>query len=120
MTAKAFTDHGSDKAGIAANWNTLLEQQGTTNKLVTYHANRFNILFFDAAATFYHRNHIYTFLSSILDLNNLLKAVHFDIQVTLYLTQIRALGMVDKVITGPFWRLIESTTSILDLNDRQR
>ena len=25
--AKAFTDHGSDKSGIGAIWNTFLEQQ---------------------------------------------------------------------------------------------
>ena len=57
-TAKAFTDHGCDKSGIAADWNTYLQQIDVENKLVTYRANRFNILFYSAAATFYHRKHI--------------------------------------------------------------
>ena len=114
--AKAFTEHGCDKSGIASDWNTYLQQEGTNNKLETYRANRFNILFYDAAATYYHRHHIYNFISSLPEPNNLLKAVHFDIQQKVYLAQIRALGIIDKIITGPFWRLVEGTASILDLN----
>ena len=83
---------------------------------MSYRANRFNILFYDAAATYFHRHHIFDFISSLPDPNNLLKAVLYDIQQKIYLSHIRALGMVDKVVTGPLWRLVEGTASILDLN----
>jgi E1A/CREB-binding protein len=115
-SAKAFTEHGCDKSGIAADWKTYLDQIGKENKLVTYRAHRFNILFYSAAATYYHRNDIFNFLATLPEPNKLLKAVQFDIQQKVYLAQIRALGMVDKIITGPFWRLVEGTASILDLN----
>jgi hypothetical protein len=33
-----------------------------------------------------------------------------------YIAGCRALGIVDKLLTGPLWRQIESTKHILDLN----
>ncbi|CAG2210291.1 unnamed protein product [Mytilus edulis] len=33
-----------------------------------------------------------------------------------YLAGCRAFGIVDKILTGPIWRIIESTSHILDLN----
>jgi hypothetical protein len=46
----------------------------------------------------------------------LLKSVEFDINEKIYLVEIRALGIIDKVITGPSWRLFEKKGSILSLN----
>ena len=34
----------------------------------------------------------------------------------MFLAEARALGIVDKLITGPLWRLIEKSESILQLN----
>ena len=115
--AKAFTSHGSDKSGMTSDWETYLEQQGKTNHMVTFRGNRFNILFYDAWATYFHRHDLYKFISTIPDPNNLIRAVNFDIQQKVYLAQLRALGLIDKLITGPFWRLVENTESILELND---
>ena len=105
-------------SGVSSHWLRYLEELSINNYmyLVSYRANRFNILFYDAAATYFHRHHIFDFISSLPDPNNLLKAVLYDVQQKIYLSHIRALGMVDKVITGPFWRLVEGTSSILDLN----
>ena len=50
-------------------------------------------------------------------MNNLLRAVYFDIQQKVYLAHLRALGIVGQIITSPFWRLVEGTKSILDLNE---
>lgn len=33
-----------------------------------------------------------------------------------YTSSLRALGIIDKIITGPFWRVFEKTGNILDLN----
>ncbi|XP_072049567.1 LOW QUALITY PROTEIN: uncharacterized protein [Amphiura filiformis] len=114
--AKALTTRGCDMSGMGANWLTYLEELNLKNHLISYRANRFNVLFYSAAATYYHRHHIYDFISSLPDPNNLLKAVHYDIQQKIYLAQIRALGVIDKVITGPFWRLVEKTPNVLELN----
>ena len=116
-SCKALTEHGCDMSGMASHWLTYLEEQNIKNHLISYRANRFNVLFYDAAATYYHRNHISDFISSLPDPNNLLKAVLFYINHKVYLAQIRALGIIDKVVTGPFWRLVEAAPNILSLND---
>ena len=48
--------------------------------------------------------------------NNLLKAVEEDISNRVFFAEIRALGIIDKLLTGPLWRLIETKKSILLLN----
>ena len=107
----SLTHHGCDKSGIAADWDTYLVGIGETNKIITFRGNRFNVLFYDAAAVYYHRHHIYEFLSALPDPNNLLKAVNFDIQ-QLYIAHVRALGIVDTIITGLLWGVIKSHDGI--------
>ena len=49
--------------------------------------------------------------------NQLLRAVYSDIQVPEYLAGCRALGLINKIVTGPLWRLLESAdTSITETN----
>ena len=51
-------------------------------------------------------------------LNRLLQAVLSDLQVSHFLAGARALGIIDKVITGPFWRHHKSSTvSVLEMSD---
>lgn len=55
------------------------------------------------------------FLNGWPNPNNLLKAVKEDLSNELFTAELRALGIIDKFLTGPLWRLIESKKSILDL-----
>ena len=49
----------------------------------------------------------------------MLRAVLSDIQVPEYVAGCKALGLVNKVITGPLWRVLEcNDVSILDMNER--
>lgn len=114
--AKALTSHGSEKAGVASYWNSFLEDMGESNKIATFRSNRFNILFFDAAAFFFHKCHLQDFLNQFLSPNDLLKSVEFDIGEKVYLAEIRALGIMDKIVTGPMWLLFEQEGGILSLN----
>ena len=53
--------------------------------------------------------------------NKLLRAVLADIQVPEFLAGCKALGLINKLVTGPLWRVIESKdVSILDMNTRYR
>lgn len=52
-SAKAFTSHGSEKAGVASHWESYLEKS-KTNHLVPFSSNRFNIIYSNAAALYYH------------------------------------------------------------------
>ena len=50
--------------------------------------------------------------------NQLLRVVNQDIEVPEYVAGCKALGLVNKIVTGPLWRVLESDVSILDMNDR--
>jgi len=97
---KALTTHGSEKAGMASYWNSHLKVQNEKNKLVTFGSNRFNILFYDTAALYYHKHHLINFFNQWVGPNDLLKYIEFDINEKVYLAEIRALGIIDEIITG--------------------
>lgn len=49
--------------------------------------------------------------------SKLLKAVLHDIKVPLYMTEVKALGLVSRVVTIPLWCLLEDKSiHILDMN----
>ena len=52
------------------------------------------------------------------DENMLMKAVNADLNVEQYVAGARALGVVDKVLTTPLWRVIEKTGHVSGLNER--
>lgn len=50
--------------------------------------------------------------------NQLLKAVSADLAVPEHLAGCKALGIINKVITGPLWRVLEDKDiTILDMNE---
>ena len=75
-----------------------------------------NVLFYNAATSYYHKDAIKKCLASWPNPNNLLKAVNEDVNNNVYLAEVRALGIIDKLLTGPLWRLIDSCHSVLELN----
>ena len=88
--------------------------------LTQFRGNRFNILFYDGAGVYFLRSHFEKYLSEHHDglLNRLLQAVLTDIRIPQYIAGCKALGIIDKVVTGPFWRKMESSTiSILDMSE---
>lgn len=114
--AKAFTQRGCDKAGVHSYFEAFLRGRGQENHLLTFHGHRFNIVFYDAAAVYYHRKDITEFLNAWPNPNGLLKAVAFDIRQNVFLAGVRALGMMHKLVTEPLQSLIKCSGSILELN----
>ena len=113
--AKAVHPHGSDEAGIASEFISFLKGRGRDLKIVTYRGNRFNILFYDAGVLYYHWDDLLELLNDWPNPNRLLLAVKEDMTNDVQKAGVRALGIIDKLITGPFWRLIEKKGSILHL-----
>ena len=113
--AKAVHPHGSNEAGIASEFISFLKGRGRDLKIVTYRRNRFNILFYDAGALYYHWDDLLELLNDWPNPNRLLLAVKEDMTNDVQKAGVRALGIIDKLITGPFWRLIEKKGSILHL-----
>ncbi|XP_070547896.1 uncharacterized protein [Ptychodera flava] len=84
--------------------------------LESYKGNRFNIMYYNAAAVYYHASDILQFITNWPNPNRLLSAVSEDLQIPVYKAEIRALGLIDKVVTGPYWRIVEKVDNILDMN----
>ena len=115
-TCKAFHSRGSDEAGVASYFNSFLFGKKEKSLLIPFIGNRFNVLYYNAATVYYHRDSMLEFLENWPNPNNLLKAVKEDLSNTVFVAELRALGIVDKLLTGLLWRLIEEKKNILELN----
>ena len=74
--------------------------------------NCFNILFYDAAGVYFLRKHMIKFIQTVhgAQENRLLQAVLADLQYDTYISGCRALGLIDKAVTGPLWRQLQNST----------
>ena len=118
---KAFGKHGSEQSGAYMAFSTYLTNNYNIKRvpLASFRGNRFNILFYDAGALYHLQSAISGFFSSGLSTSNLLlKAVEADATVPELWAGCRALGLLNKFVTGPFWRLLESDFTILEMNAR--
>ena len=118
---KALSKHGSEQSGVYQSFTSFLSSHGVSkNPLASFKGNRFNILFFDAGALFYIAPLVKQFFIDVWQTpNQLLRAVLSDIQIPQYLAGCKALGLINKIVTGPLWRVLESSdVSILDMNNR--
>ena len=117
---KSFHARGSQQAGCSSQFRAFLRNRGIDKiPLAAFHGNRFNVFFYDAAGVYFLRDHMLHYLTtSHGSLNLLLQAVLADLKVPQYLAGCRALGMIDKLITGPLWRHLQLTsTSILTMSE---
>lgn len=117
---KAFHHKGSQQSGSATLFQTYLRKHNIQKiPLAHFVGNRFNILFYDAAGVYYLQSHMITFIESVHGnhANRLLQAVLADLKNPVYIAGCRALGLIDKVITGPLWRkLKEPSISVLQMS----
>ena len=117
---KAFHSRGSEQAGCSTLFRTFLRHEGVEKlPLASFKGNRFNIVFYDAAGVYYLKSYMIDYLTSHhgSNLNRLLQAVLADLKSDCNIAGCKALGIIDKVVTGPFWRHLKtSTVSILDMS----
>ena len=73
--------------------------------------------FYNAMTVYYHREHFVEILRKWPDANRLLKSVDTDLTCELYLAGVRALGIIDKIITALLWRLLESNVNIAEMGN---
>ena len=118
---KALSRHGSEQSGVYQPFTAFLKQNGVyKNPLSSFRGNRFNIVFYDAGAFFYIAQLVERFFKEVWQTpNQLLKAVSAVLSVPEHRAGCKALGIINKVITGPLWRVLESKDiTILDMNQR--
>ena len=113
---KAVENHGCEKSGRMVDFDLALEEDGIDkNPLAQFRGNRFNIIFYNGGAAYYLHKTCLKFFDNNDD-NNLLKAVCQDLKVDSYIAGCRALGLVNKFLTGPLWRLLVKVKNVLSLN----
>ena len=112
----AFQKRGNQQAGVSEDFLAHIDELGVPLKLIQMEGNRFNVIFHNGGAVYYHRDHIKGFIENKHKQNRLLLAVSEDLQNKVYIAGLRALGIVSKLITGPYFRLVGDKESIFYLN----
>ncbi|WAR11857.1 hypothetical protein MAR_026037 [Mya arenaria] len=100
--SKPLSSKGCERSGVSSKRNNL-----------NYRGPRYNHILCAAGATCHHLEDMSNFLEEWSNRNGLLKSILFDFQESVYLGAIWALGIIDKLIRGPLWRLIESVRNPL-------
>lgn len=114
---KALEKRGDEKNGCPLQFTAYLKRKGIAkNPLIHFRGNRFNVIFANGARVYQLHNHIVDFLQNVWGTpNRLLKAVLEDASNDNYIAGCKALGLIDKLITGPLWRILESGVHILEI-----
>nr|XP_054765133.1 uncharacterized protein LOC129271907 [Lytechinus pictus] len=120
--SKAFARTGDQKSGCYGDFKLFvkpyLDEHGMRSvPLCPFRGNRFNIVFFNAAHVYFLYSSMRDYLSQQRNLNGLLKAVKHDLSIPMHIAGCRALGLLDKLVTRPLWRVIEDKDiHILQMN----
>ena len=84
--------------------------------LYPFLGNRFNILFLNDAGVFYLYNYLIEFLYNVSLHDKLMSAAFYDLHVLAYKVACQALGLIDKLVTGPLWRTMVMEKEVLDMS----
>ena len=69
--------------------------------LYPFLGNRFNILFLNGAGVLYLYSYLVEFLNNVSLDNKLMSSVFYKLEVLQYKVPGQALGLIDKLVTGP-------------------
>jgi hypothetical protein len=106
--SQAMTRTGNQRSGCASNWEDFLAQTNEKNLIESFLHHRFNIVFVDAGAIFYHRNHILEFLGGYnLNNNRLLECILESLRSPVCLGGLKALGLIGLCISSPLCSILE-------------
>ena len=115
---KSVQEKGCEKSGKIVCFATYLKDEfGVTSTLLfPFLGNRFNILFVNAAGLYFLYDQLINFLRRIEHSNKLLDAVYCDLEVLSFKIGCMALGLIEKLITGPLWKIMANETHILRMS----
>lgn len=83
---------------------------------IAFRRNWFNGLFHNDGILFYLHNYLQRFYDILKVDNKLIKPVLSDLQMQSFVCVCRALGLINKFLTGSLRRLLESGIHIRDFN----
>lgn len=88
-----------------------------SNLSVPFRGSRFNIIFHNRDMLYYLANYVEEFFTFVYSPTNALqRAVFFDIKESFLLSNCKALGICSKLVTAPFWRIMEKHLPIQEVN----
>ena len=120
--SKAFACGADEKSGCFGNFSVFVKPFLASNgihsvPLKPFRGTRFNILFANAATTFFLNEHMCQYLEEQGAPNKRLKSVMQDLQTPQFVAGCKALGLISKLITCPLWSLIEDKhVHIIDMS----
>ena len=102
---KSVQEKGCEKSGRMETFATVMHETHGISNIPSYPflGNRFNILFLNGAGVFFLYPY-FNFFDELDKENKLLTAVGHDLNVVNYRAGCRALGLIDKLVSGPLWR----------------
>ena len=109
--------HGDQRSGKADLWRAFLEKKKLKDHMISFLHHRFNVIFVLGGAFYFHRSHLKEFVYGLESDNFLHQSIKQDIDDKIFLASARALGIVNKLITGPLYRKVVEKGHIFDLND---
>ena len=112
----AFQKLSNQQAGVSVDFLAHLDELGCPLKLLQMEGNHFNVIFHNGGTVYYHRDHIKGFIENKHKQNCRLLAVSEDLQKKVYIAGLRALSVVSKLISGPYFRRVGDKESIFYLN----
>ena len=105
---------GCEKSGKMATFEIFTEEQDICRlPIYQFLGNRFNVVFLNGACIYYLFDYAVDFFIKIELDNKLLLAVHWE---WAYKVGCRALGLIEKQITGPLWRIMEKEKCVLNMS----
>ena len=115
---KAVQERGCQRSDRPAAFKNFLCELGIFHvPLVPFKGNRFNVLFLNAASLYSIYEPACKFFENHLDDNKLMASVYHDLNVAQYKIACQALGLIDKYVTGPLWRVIvRKEGNVLEMN----
>ncbi|XP_038050668.1 uncharacterized protein LOC119723859 [Patiria miniata] len=117
---KSVQDRACEKSGKPVGFRVFLKsEKGICDvHLAPFRGNRFNILFHNGAGVYFLYPHLLEFFERVKDENELMRAVYEDLKVDEYRTGVRALGLMDKIVTGPLWKVLNVKEHMSDMSER--
>ena len=105
---KSVHYQGCEKSGKIFTFEIFMDEQDICHfPIYQFLGNRFNIAFLNDAGIYYLFDYLVDFFNKIELDNKLLPEVHWDLKALTYIAGCHALGLIEKQITGPLWKIME-------------
>lgn len=107
--ADVFGPRGDEKNGCRQEWLSYCELKNISSSFSNFRSNRFNNIFENACALIIHKDNILDFLQNFSTIKNKkLSSVQDAVQNSKILGTVLAVGILNKLITKPYWDLMRS------------